>query len=70
MHNWNCPVCHTDNQGDFPDYNFCDTCDWQDDPTQRADPAYSGGANNISLNQFKKEWRVGQSIQNRELVAV
>lgn len=56
MFDWNCPVCDTDNKSDFPDYGFCDECSWQNDPVQLDDPHYKGGANRLSLNEYKAQW--------------
>lgn len=37
-------------------YEICDVCNWEDDPVQSSDPDYAGGANELSLNQARKEW--------------
>ena len=52
-----CPCCrkyHFENE-DF--YETCPVCGWQDDLVQRNEPDYEGGANELSLNEFRKEWR-------------
>jgi hypothetical protein len=32
-------------------------CGWEDDPVQRADPSFAGGANVLSLNEARAAWR-------------
>jgi hypothetical protein len=58
-----CPCCemHHFKNKDF--YEFCPICDWQDDPVQRRDAAYIGGANKLSLNEFKIQWSDKQLLQ-------
>ncbi|MEZ4887459.1 MAG: CPCC family cysteine-rich protein [Chitinophagales bacterium] len=42
-----------------PDNTFqlCPVCFWEDDGVQLNDPNYEGGANHISLNQARKNYR-------------
>ncbi|MCL1879691.1 MAG: hypothetical protein FWF71_03605 [Actinomycetia bacterium] len=35
---------------------ICPLCSWQDDGVQNDDPEYSGGANHLSLNEYRKKW--------------
>ena len=44
MFDWICPVCGTKCQGELPDFDICENCGWEDDPLQRDDPDYDGGA--------------------------
>lgn len=37
-------------------YDICDYCGWEDDDIQNDEPDYMGGANQMSLNQYKKFW--------------
>lgn len=37
--------------------DICPVCYWQSDPVQEDDPTYAGGANNLSLNQYREEYR-------------
>ncbi|MBV9265253.1 MAG: DUF2489 domain-containing protein [Acidobacteriaceae bacterium] len=42
------------------DYEICPVCIWENDPVQRDDPSYAGGANHISLLQGRENFiRVG-----------
>ena len=50
-----CPVCK---QHEFEeDFDLCPVCDWQYDRVQYNDPDYWGGANKLSINDYKKEWQ-------------
>ena len=48
-----CPCCGT---SDVFDYDLCDVCSWENDPIQRRNPDYEGGANEISLNEARKAY--------------
>tara|TARA_B110000503_G_scaffold132322_1_gene208137 strand:+ start:2225 stop:2470 length:246 start_codon:yes stop_codon:yes gene_type:complete len=56
-----CPVCSTLSfySSDFPgSYFICEKCGWEDDDVQFDDPNYAGGANDISLNQARIEYKL------------
>jgi hypothetical protein len=38
------------------EYDICDYCGWEADTLQNNQPDYMGGANHMSLNQYKKFW--------------
>ena len=38
-------------------YEICQVCDWEDDNVQAKDPDFSGGANEPSLNEAKKNFK-------------
>ena len=38
-------------------YEICPVCFWEDDPLQADDPDYDGGANRISLNDARENFR-------------
>lgn len=51
-----CPVC---GKYEFPDdnsFDICPFCGWQDDSIQEEKPDYSGGANDLSLNDCRKNY--------------
>jgi hypothetical protein len=55
-----CPVCAMPvfAPNDFPgSYCICPKCGWEDDNLQYYDPDYEGGANNVSLNQAKENFK-------------
>ncbi len=51
-----CPCCGEMTLSEIEVYEVCDFCDWEDDPVQRKDPNYEGGANALSLNQCRANW--------------
>ena len=61
-----CPVCgnYSFNSDDFPgSYLICEICGWEDDSVQYKNPDYGGGANKISLNEAKKNWKYKQKYK-------
>ena len=50
-----CPICGKSVIEEEDD--ICPVCYWQSDPVQEDDPPYAGGANNLSLNQYREEYR-------------
>ena len=47
-------------------YQICDICGWEDDDIQNDSPDYIGGANEMSLNQYKKFWEENKDVlQNK-----
>lgn len=63
MYDWICPVCGTKCQGEYDEYDVCENCGWEDDHLQRDEPDYSGGANEMSLNEARKAWAEGKPIR-------
>ena len=53
-----CECCGYNTLNEKPNgtYQICSTCFWEDDPIQRTEPNYAGGANRVSLNQAKKNF--------------
>ena len=45
-------------------FEICLICGWQQDEAQEDDPNYCGGANELSLNEYKKKHLQKQSKQN------
>jgi len=58
-----CPCCgqHHFKEPDY--YETCPVCHWQDDLLQRLEPDFAGGANDLSLNDYKAEWEKKKSAQ-------
>ena len=51
-----CPVCRHAVPGETDTYEICPCCGWEDDPVQRHDPSYGGGANGASLDEARAHW--------------
>lgn len=51
-----CPCCERDVIHDPGSYEVCPICGWEDDPVQREDPDFAGGANQESLNVARIRW--------------
>jgi hypothetical protein len=52
-----CPCCGAKTIAEVGEYEICDVCDWEDDPMQRENPDDALGANTMSLNQYRAEWK-------------
>ncbi len=53
-----CPCCENYTLDDGPGhFEICPVCYWEDDNIQRDDPDYRGGANDISLNEARKNYK-------------
>ena len=52
-----CPVCgkYTFQSGPGS-YEICPVCGWEDDKAQYKDPNLKGGANRLSLKEYKKQY--------------
>lgn len=52
---FHCPCCNLTEVEDS-DYGICDSCGWENDPSQLANPDMSGGANKLSLNEARTKF--------------
>ncbi len=54
-----CPCClfHTFEEEPPGTYEICPVCGWEDDEVQFNDPAFSGGANSVSLNDAQSNYK-------------
>ncbi len=39
-------------------FDICTVCGWQNDPLQNDNPKYAGGANELSLLDYKKQFEL------------
>lgn len=62
-----CPCCHYLTLSEEPSGTFeiCPVCFWEDDNIQNDAPAYEGGANGISLNQARDNFRRFGAIKEK-----
>jgi hypothetical protein len=51
-----CPVCGFNTLRADEIHDICPICMWEDDPIQNDDPDFWGGANDLSLNQYREKW--------------
>jgi len=51
-----CPVCEKYEFKEEGSYDICPYCGWEDDDIQLDDPDYPNGANEMSLNEYKKDY--------------
>lgn len=45
-------------------YQICPVCGWEDDNVQYYDPNFSGGANEMSLNEARKNYKLFGAISS------
>lgn len=61
-----CPIC---DQHEFEHDNclsICLICGWQNDGIQHGDPDYNGGANWLSLNRARENWKQHGTIMTKK----
>jgi len=56
-----CPCCGQFTLEEKGVYEICNVCGWEDDPVQSKESDYAGGANELSLNQYRKKYENGKS---------
>ena len=56
---YRCPVCGRHHFIEKDAYEICPVCGWEDDPVQRKDPDFAGGANTMSLNEAIEAYEKG-----------
>lgn len=55
---YHCPCCKHRTLDDEPGtFDICPVCYWEDDGIQRDKPNYRGGANDISLNEARENYK-------------
>jgi len=56
---WLCPCCGYRTLAEEPpgSYLICPVCFWEDDPVQFDEPNRRGGANGVSLNEARNNFR-------------
>ena len=53
---FDCPVCGQHIFERIGDYEICPVCGWENDRIQFEDPAFAGGANEMSLNEYRAKY--------------
>jgi len=61
---YKCPCCGEYTLYEKPPgtYEICTICNWEDDEIQYNDPTYSGGANELCLNEARKRYKLQKHI--------
>jgi len=64
-----CPCCNMRTLDEEPPgtYEICPVCGWEDDEVQFNNPNYSGGANEVSLVEAKKNFQTIGAIDKKSL---
>ena len=64
---WPCPCCGFVTLEEAPpgSYFICPVCFWEDDPVQFDDPDYRGGANVVSLNEARINFKAFGAVEER-----
>ena len=57
-----CACCGELTLPDYSVYYICPVCGWEDDDIQNDNPDFSGGANDMSLNQAKEAYKTSKPI--------
>lgn len=61
-----CPCCgYRTLDGEEGNNEICPVCFWEDDPIQRKDPHYWGGANHVSLVEARKNYEKYGAVEER-----
>ena len=55
-----CELGCVDDGGD----DICTVCGWQDDDIQNDDPDFAGGANTLSLNEYRRKFKEKRKINS------
>jgi Cysteine-rich CPCC len=57
---YTCPCCgyKTLAEGTRDSYEICTVCYWEDDFVQNEDPDFEGGANEVSLRQAQRNFKI------------
>lgn len=62
---YQCPCCGYFTLDPWFDFEICEVCGWQNDPVQRDKPDYRGGANIMSLNEARENFKkIGAIAEN------
>ena len=60
-----CCGCYTLKEEPPSTYEICEVCYWEEDYVQNKDPDFPGGANEVSLNQARKNYALFGAIEKK-----
>jgi len=61
-----CPCCEAMSLSEIDNYEICPICNWEDDSLQRNEPDRDGGANWLSLNRSRENYRKYGKIETEQ----
>ena len=64
-----CPVCGKFEFEEYGDFDICPVCNWENDNLQYDEHNYSGGANDLSVNEARIEYFVMNHPETTEQAA-
>ena len=69
---WPCACCGYLTLTEEPSgtYDICPVCFWEQDNVQEGDPSYWGGANRVSLNDARENFKRFGAVEERLVVSV
>ena len=67
---YKCPCCGYYTLADKGMWIICPVCYWEDDCEQADDPEFEGGANGISLNQARENYKKFGACEERFIESV
>ena len=62
---YRCPCCGYLTLPGAGSYDICPVCFWEDDPIQEDDPDFEGGANDLSLNESRRNYELFGACEQR-----
>lgn len=60
-----CAVCGITEFENDDTLEGCPVCGWFNDGVQSDDPNYAGGCNELSLNEYRKQWKEKQTAEHK-----
>lgn len=69
---YKCPCCgyYTYDEKPNGNYDICPVCFWEDDPIQLDDHDAEGGANKVSLNQARTNYKLFNACESNMITFV
>lgn len=65
-----CPCCGYYTLEERGEFEICPVCFWEDDPVQRRDAEFKGGANQVCLKKAQKNYKKYGAAEKRFLQKV
>ena len=65
---YRCRCCNSatlEENPEYPTYEICSICYWENDPIQNDKPDFAGGANVVCLNEAKRNYSSFGAVEER-----